>query len=79
MTAQDMQQHIYDLLAAITIADFTDDQHIPVPHELLDHETGIDWVSTFAEAGVLPRTGNVGVVVRMKDKREFHIAITCGR
>ncbi|MHB1158319.1 MAG: hypothetical protein ACYC26_15960 [Phycisphaerales bacterium] len=76
MNAQDLQQHLYDLLAAITIADFTDDQQIPVPYPLLDYQTGIDCVSTFAEAGIPPEVGDTGVVVRMKDGREFNIAIT---
>ena len=80
MTAKDMQRHLYDLLAAITIADFTDDQQIPVPYPLLDHQTGIDWISTFAEAGqpaeLAPAVSDFGVVVRMKDGREFAIAIT---
>ena len=77
MTDKDMQQHLYDLLAAVTLADSTDSQEISVPHQLLDSETGIDWVSTFAEAGVL--TNDAGVVVRMKDKREFCIKITQSR
>ena len=53
MTAQDLQQLLYDLLAEITVAHATDGQQIDVPHELLDPDHGIDWVSTFAEAGVL--------------------------
>jgi len=74
-----MQQLLYDLLAAITIADFTDDQQIPVPYPLLDYQTGIDCVSTFAETGKLPgvppEVSDFGVVVRMKDGREFNIGI----
>jgi hypothetical protein len=77
MTEQNLQQHLYDLLAATTLADFTDDDQISVPHELVDSEEGIDWVSTFAEAGVL--TSNAGVVVRMKDRREFQISIVRSR
>lgn len=77
MTEQNLQQHLYDLLAATTLADFTDDDQVSVPHKLVDPEEGIDWVSTFAEAGVL--TNNAGVVVRMKDRREFQITIVRSR
>lgn len=77
MTAQDLQQLLYDLLAEITVAHATDGQQIDVPHELLDPDHGIDWVSTFAEAGVL--TSNAGIVLRMKDHREFQITIVPSR
>jgi len=77
MTEQNLQQHLYDLLAAATLVSSTDDDQITVPPELVDAEEGIDWVSTFAEAGVL--TDNPGVVVRMKDHREFQVTIVRSR
>ena len=77
MDEQDMQGHLYDLFAAMTMADFTDAQEIAVPCELLDNREGIDWVSTFSESGVL--TNNAGIVVRMKDGREFQISIVRSR
>lgn len=77
MTEQNLQQHLYNLLAAATLVSSTDDDQITVPPELVDAEEGIDWVSTFAEAGVL--TGNPGVVVRMKDRGEFQVTIVRSR
>ncbi len=77
MTEQDLQQHLCDLLATTTRAGCTDDDQICVPRELVDPQEGIDQVSTFAEAGVL--TTSAGVVVRIKDRREFQITIVASK
>ncbi len=69
MNDAELERALYDLLAAVTMADFDDEPEITVPDELAD----LDIISTFEEAGLL--TMNKGLVLRMKDRSEWQITI----
>lgn len=73
MNETEMERALYDLLAAVTIADFDDEPEITVPDELVD----LDMVRTFDEAGLL--TSNKGLILRTKSGVEFQIAIVKSR
>lgn len=69
MNDAELERALYDLLAAVTMADFDDEPEITVPDELAD----LDIISTFEEAGLL--TMNKGLVLQMKDRSEWQITI----
>jgi hypothetical protein len=69
MDDEKLEGALYDLLAAVTIADFDDEPEITVPRELSD----LDMVSTLNEQGVL--TLNKGLVLRMKSGAEWQVTI----
>ena len=77
MTANGMQECLCDVLTAMTFIDPEADEQITVPDELLDEDQGVNSVSTFAQAGVLTR--DAGIVIRMRDGREFQLTIVQSR
>ena len=77
MTEQELQAHLADIFENITRADGGEDSIIPIAPELLDPNSGIQRVSTFAEAGVLTRSA--GIVVRMRNGTELQISIVQSR
>lgn len=77
MTERELETHLADIFENITRADGGDDPIIPIATELVDRESGIHRVSTFAEAGVL--TDGAGLVVRMRDGTELQISIVRSR
>lgn len=72
MNEQTMQDALNALIADVMLCIETGDDVEP-PEEM---ET-IDSVQTFEEAGVL--TMNKGLVLRMKDRREFQVTIVQSR
>ncbi len=73
MNDAELERALYDLLAAVTVADFDGDPEIAVPDEL----AALDMVRTFDEAGLL--TSNRGLVLRLRDRSEFEISIVRSR
>ncbi len=69
MNDAELERALYDLLAAVTMADFDDEPEVTVPEELVE----LDVVSTFEEQGLL--TMNKGLVLRMKDRSEWQITV----
>ena len=72
MNEQTMQDALNALIADVMLCIDTGDEIEP-PGEL----EGIESVQTFGEAGVL--TMNKGLVIRMKDRREFQVTIVQSR
>jgi hypothetical protein len=72
MNEQTMQDALNALIAAVMLCINTGDEIEP-PEEL----EGVDSIQTFEEAGVL--TMNKGLVLRMKDHREFQVTIVQSR
>ena len=73
MNEQTMQTVLNAMISDAILAADEGDEEIMVPEEAAE----IELVSTFEEAGVL--TTNKGLVVRMKDRREFQITIVQSR
>jgi len=76
MNERELQQHLYDIFEAITIANLTDDE-ISVPRGLIEPGKGLDWVTTFKEADLLTR--DAGIIARMQDGSKFLISIVQSR
>ena len=72
MNEQSMQDALNALSADVMLCINTGDEIEP-PEEL----EGVDSIQTFEEAGVL--TMNKGLVLRMKDHREFQVTIVQSR
>jgi len=72
MTEQTMQDALNALIADMMLCIDTGDEMEP-PEEF----EGIDSIQSFEEAGIL--TNNKGLVIRMKDQREFQITIVQSR
>jgi len=72
MNEQTMQDALNALIADVMLCIDTGDDIEP-PEEL----EGVDSIQTFEEAGVL--TMNKGLVLRMKDHREFQVTIVQSR
>ena len=72
MNEETMQDALNALIADVMLCINTGDEIEP-PGEL----DGVDSIQTFAEAGVL--TMNKGLVLRMKDRREFQVTIVQSR
>ena len=72
MNEQTMQDALNALIADVMLCIDTGDDIEP-PEEL----EGVDSIQTFEEAGVL--TMNKGLVLRMKDRREFQVTIVQSR
>ena len=72
MTEQTMQDALNILIADMMLCIDTGD-NIEPPEEMESLES----VQTFEEAGVL--TNNKGLVIRMKDHREFQVTIVQSR
>ena len=72
MNEQTMQDALNALIADVMLCINTGDEIEP-PEEL----EAIDSIQTFEEAGVL--TMNKGIVLRMKDHREFQVTIVQSR
>ena len=72
MNEQTMQDALYALIDEMMLCAQTGDEVEP-PEEL----EGIESIQTFGEAGVL--TMNKGLVIRMKDRREFQVTIVQSR
>ena len=72
MNEQTMQDALNALIADVMLCINTGDEIEP-PEEL----DGVDSIQTFEEAGVL--TMNKGLVLRMKDRREFQVTIVQSR
>ena len=72
MNEQTMQDALNVLIADVMLCINTGDEIEP-PEEL----EAIDSIQTFEEAGVL--TMNKGIVLRMKDHREFQVTIVQSR
>ena len=72
MNEQTMQDALNALIADVMLCIDTGDDIEP-PEEL----AGVDSIQTFDEAGVL--TMNKGLVLRMKDRREFQVTIVQSR
>lgn len=73
MNEQTMQTVLNAMISDAILAADEGDEEMMVPEEAAEIES----VSTFEEAGVL--TTNKGLVVRMKDRREFQITIVQSR
>ena len=72
MNEQTLQDALNALIADVMLCIQTGDEIEP-PKEL----EGLDSIRTFEEAGVL--TMNKGLVIRLKDRREFQITIVQSR
>ena len=72
MNDETMQDALNNLIADVMLCIDTDDEIEP-PGDL----EGIESVQTFEDAGVL--TMNKGLVIRMKDHREFQVTIVQSR
>ena len=72
MNEQTMQDALNALIADVMLCINTGDEI--EPSEELE---GVDSIKTFEEAGVL--TMNKGLVLRMKDRREFQVTIVQSR
>ncbi len=72
MNEQTLQDALNALIADVMLCIQTGDEIEP-PEEL----KGVDSIRTFEEAGVL--TMNKGLVIRLKDRREFQITIVQSR
>ena len=72
MNEQTMQDALNALIADVMLCINSGDEVEP-PEEM----ESIESVQTFEEAGVM--TMNKGLVIRMKDRREFQIAIVQSR
>ena len=72
MNEQTMQDALNALIADVMLCINTGDEIEP-PEDL----EGVDSIKTFEEAGVL--TMNKGLVLRMKDRREFQVTIVQSR
>ena len=73
MTEEQMQDALYHCFAALVL----DADQDEFPEEMPSELAGTEMVRTFADAGLL--TSNKGVVLRMKDGREFQITVVRSR
>ena len=73
MNENKMQTALNDLFANLILAADCDEYPEDLPGELAK----VELVQTFEEAGIM--TNNKGLVVRMKDAREFQITIVQSR
>jgi hypothetical protein len=73
MNENKMQTALNDLFANLILAADCDEYPEDLPAELAT----VEMVQTFEEAGIM--TNNKGLVVRMKDAREFQITIVQSR